>query len=244
MATTFGTFGSEVASLPGSLTLVVDPNEKFKGSTLDQRQSITEAIAVLFKTPARFYSLISHDVDVEAAAAQPPTADTVYPAFLSVTIRTPYTLPVLLALYYSFVPVCAFVGMFCWFLATEALFPFYGSMLLILVSLVSELMIKNVVREARPVESSVGSYGMPSTHCLNALSLMTWLICNSLASPKLNIVVILVTVLTLGPVPWGRYYLGDHTTKQCAVGSAGGITLGILAYFFQAAVFPHGVHFL
>lgn len=227
----FGTFRGDGLPVPGTLTLFVDPNSKLGKTALERRQSFADAISsVVLKTPARFYNLTSQDVEAGEK-------DAIDKSFLSVTLRTPVTIWVSLAIFYSFVPIVAFLGLFVWLLVSEGLFPFYGTMLMITGSLISEFLLKNIVREPRPPESSVESYGMPSTHCINSLALMIWLVANMLTPTQVNIIGAVVIIFLLAPVGWGRYYLGDHTLKQCAVGSAGGVVFGILAFILQTSVF-------
>lgn len=89
----------------------------------------------------------------------------------------------------------------------------------------------------RPCGSCIQSTGMPSGHTTNAVGFCLWLLLETAVgfgrhwSLRNKVVVTLVNVLVFAPVPYSRYYLGDHTSLQIAVGSANGVVIG-LVYFF------------
>jgi hypothetical protein len=74
---------------------------------------------------------------------------------------------------------------------------------------------------------------------------MTWSILEMLVTPggsKAFITFLVIfDLLVLGPVPYARVYLQDHTTKQVVVGSSIGAAIGILAVPVRYAIFPHAV---
>ncbi|GAB9476930.1 hypothetical protein Gpo141_00013989 [Globisporangium polare] len=89
---------------------------------------------------------------------------------------------------------------------------------------------------ARPCGSCIQSTGMPSGHTTNAVGFCLWLLLETAIgfgrhwSLRKKAIVTFVNVLVFAPVPYSRYYLGDHTSLQIAVGSANGVVIG-LAYF-------------
>ncbi|KAG3108768.1 hypothetical protein PI124_g11992 [Phytophthora idaei] len=93
----------------------------------------------------------------------------------------------------------------------------------------------------RPAGSCLVSNGLPSGHATNAIGLWTWVVLEAIVgvgervrhwSVGRKAVVVFFATLVLTPVPYSRYYLGDHTALQVAVGSADGFVLGVAYFFF------------
>lgn len=93
----------------------------------------------------------------------------------------------------------------------------------------------------RPAGSCLVSNGLPSGHATNAIGLWTWVVLETIVgvgeqlrhwSARQKAVAVFFTTLVLTPVPYSRYYLGDHTALQVAVGSADGLVLGVAYFFF------------
>ncbi|EEY62930.1 phosphatidic acid phosphatase [Phytophthora infestans T30-4] len=93
----------------------------------------------------------------------------------------------------------------------------------------------------RPAGSCLVSNGLPSGHATNAIGLWTWVVLETIVgvgeqlrhwSARQKAVAVLFATLVLTPVPYSRYYLGDHTALQVAVGSADGLVLGVAYFFF------------
>ncbi|TYZ66913.1 hypothetical protein PybrP1_013185, partial [[Pythium] brassicae (nom. inval.)] len=114
---------------------------------------------------------------------------------------------------------------------------------LVLIPIVSVLTSSILVKSlghcaecARPCGSCITSTGMPSGHTTNAVAYFLWIVLETLLgfgrlwSPTKKALVIAGAALLFAPVPYGRFYLGDHTGLQVAIGSANGTVLG-LAYF-------------
>lgn len=80
--------------------------------------------------------------------------------------------------------------------------------------------------------------GMPSGHATNSIGLFTWVTLETLVGagrahrwPAIKrAVVLLVAVFVFVPVPYSRYYLGDHTEWQLVVGCLDGVALATM-YF-------------
>lgn len=92
---------------------------------------------------------------------------------------------------------------------------------------------------ARPEGTCLKSMnGMPSGHATNSIGLFSWITLETLVGvgrghrwPLVKRgVVLLVAVFVFVPVPYSRYYLGDHTEWQLVVGSLDGVALASL-YF-------------
>ncbi|POM74957.1 Phosphatidic acid phosphatase [Phytophthora palmivora] len=93
----------------------------------------------------------------------------------------------------------------------------------------------------RPAGSCLVSNGLPSGHATNAIGLWTWVVLETLVgvgervrrwSMARKAVAVFFATLLLTPVPYSRYFLGDHTALQVAVGSADGFVLGVAYFFF------------
>ncbi|RLN87676.1 hypothetical protein BBJ28_00003649 [Nothophytophthora sp. Chile5] len=102
----------------------------------------------------------------------------------------------------------------------------------------------------RPAGSCLVSNGLPSGHATNAVGLGTWIVLESLAgvgvrrrqwSVQRHALAVIAAILVFAPVPYSRYYLGDHTALQVAVGSADGLVLAVLYFFFIRWRFVHRV---
>ncbi|KAG7394486.1 hypothetical protein PHYBOEH_005147 [Phytophthora boehmeriae] len=93
----------------------------------------------------------------------------------------------------------------------------------------------------RPAGSCLVSNGLPSGHATNSIGLWTWIVLETLVgvgvrvrrwSVRRRALIVFVATLVMTPVPYSRYFLGDHTTLQIVVGSADGFVLGVLYFFF------------
>eukprot|EP00386_Alphamonas_edax_P005790 GDKI01018898.1.p1 GENE.GDKI01018898.1~~GDKI01018898.1.p1 ORF type:complete len:222 (-),score=35.56 GDKI01018898.1:312-977(-) len=189
---------------------------------------------------SHFYSEINKD-DIESGAQ---LVDDKAFAFLSVTIRPPFTLSNILALTYSFLPYALFVVYFVWFVCTEHFFPFYAMILTVVGSTMCEVLFKNFFKERRPERSVVHSYGMPSSHCLSSFAVFVWIlleVCIAKLSIMWRLLYLLTNIALYAPVPWARWYLEDHSYKQCVAGCSGGVILGVAAFFIRFQIIPAGM---
>ncbi|KAE8993140.1 hypothetical protein PR003_g20958 [Phytophthora rubi] len=93
----------------------------------------------------------------------------------------------------------------------------------------------------RPRGSCLVSNGLPSGHATNAIGLWIWIVLETIVgvgervrrwSVGRKAVAVFFATLVLVPVPYSRYFLGDHTALQVAVGSADGLVLGVVYFFF------------
>lgn len=105
--------------------------------------------------------------------------------------------------------------------------------------LTSQILVKSLgdcAECARPCESCVRSPGMPSGHTTNAVAYFFWIVLETLVGfgrlwpATKKALVIAGVALLFAPVPYSRFYLGDHTGLQVAIGSANGTVIGF-AYF-------------
>ncbi|KAF8822373.1 putative Dolichyldiphosphatase [Cardiosporidium cionae] len=154
-------------------------------------------------------------------------------SFLSVSYRSPLSIPIFLALLYSYVPFLAFFLHFVGFFFTTSAIPFFVVSILSITAALNEVLIKNIFRESRPLGSLVQSYGMPSSHCMVSYGVLTWSLLEFLFPQDILLFSLLHFLLICAifiPVPWARFYLDDHTPRQCVYGCLGGAIFGILAY--------------
>ncbi|KAL4139244.1 hypothetical protein PRIC2_002742 [Phytophthora ramorum] len=93
----------------------------------------------------------------------------------------------------------------------------------------------------RPAGSCLVSNGLPSGHATNAIGLWIWVVLETIVgvgervrhwSVGRKAVAVFAATFVLTPVPYSRYYLGDHTALQVAVGAADGLVLGVVYFFF------------
>ena len=109
--------------------------------------------------------------------------------------------------------------------------------------LLNEKVLKRIIQEPRPSASACKGYGMPSGHSTNCYAWMVWTIVEIIVKPCaslfLTIFLLCLTVLVLGPVPYARVYLQDHTPRQVLVGMTVGTILGLLAAPFRHILLPH-----
>uniref|UniRef100_A0A0G4IF89 Phosphatidic acid phosphatase type 2/haloperoxidase domain-containing protein n=1 Tax=Chromera velia CCMP2878 TaxID=1169474 RepID=A0A0G4IF89_9ALVE len=168
-------------------------------------------------------------------------------AVMSVTIRKPITLVSGIAIAYSYLPYLVCLGFSIWFVLDHIIYPLWAALTLITVSLVGEIGLKHIVREPRPENSAVKSYGMPSSHSSTCIGLLFYTVFELLfpfegvkphwTALQLTLAVF-VTVVALAPVPWARWYLEDHSLRQICVGSALGFIFGVSSYFVRVHFFP------
>lgn len=90
----------------------------------------------------------------------------------------------------------------------------------------------------RPCGSIVGMDGLPSGHAANSIGLCLWLLLEiwlgfgTMFSKRTRTLLTAGYLLLFVPVPYGRYYVGDHTTEQLILGTCLGICVAVLYFFF------------
>ena len=180
-------------------------------------------------------------------------------AVLQVTIRRPFTLFSLLAILWSLFPYVVPLFVILSFMRNLAVAivngesPFSGHcgflLFFILLAiggvLLNEHVLKRMFQEPRPAASASKSFGMPSGHSTNCYAWMVWTLMEILLHPSpshgLNIFLVVFDLIVLGPVPYARVYLQDHTPKQVIVGGSIGATIGLVAAGMRSAMFPDAV---
>jgi membrane-associated phospholipid phosphatase len=112
-------------------------------------------------------------------------------------------------------------------------FLFFYICLAIFGVLLNEKVLKRLVQEPRPAASACKGYGMPSGHSTNCYAWMVWMVVEILSHPSASgwftIFLICLTIFVMGPVPYARVYLQDHTPKQVLVGMVVGSIIGLIA---------------
>lgn len=178
---------------------------------------------------------------------------------LQVTIRRPFSVLSVMAIFWSLVPYIISILASLGFLHSLVIsimnlqFPitghcgFYLFFALLALSgvLLNEKYLKKKYKEHRPAASASHGYGMPSGHCTNSYAWLIWWLLEILVHPSrssaMNLVSGLTAVLLLAPVPAARVYLQDHTFRQAFVGCVVGTFLGIFAVFVRWLVFTHAI---
>ena len=176
---------------------------------------------------------------------------------LQVTIRRPFTLKSTAAITWSLfpyvVPIFSVLSFVRHSVAAvtrgESVASGYSGFILfylilaIFGVLLNEKVLKRIIQEPRPAGSASKSFGMPSGHSTNCYAWMVWCIVEIMAHPSssgwFTIFLICLSLLVLGPVPYARVYLEDHTPKQVLVGMAVGSIIGLIAVPVRVALFPH-----
>lgn len=165
-------------------------------------------------------------------------------ALLEISIPFAPTLTDAAAVSYSFVPWVGSVLLFV--VALDRKREVYAARLvaLLLTSMIviNELVLKKVLQEPRPERSCLRSHGMPSSHALLAIGVLSYVALELLwgdqslngfrARSKTDAATLFCGLLViLGPVPFSRVHLHDHHESQVAMGSALGVLLA--AVFFS-----------
>lgn len=180
-------------------------------------------------------------------------------SILQVTIRRPFTVLSLMAIAWSLLPyvvpvftILSFVRYMAIAIArgqsiTGGYSGFLLFYLLLAISgvLLNEKVLKRIIQEPRPPGSASTSYGMPSGHATNCYAWLVWCLLelwtSRAHSEGLTWFLVLLAVMVLGPVPYARVYLQDHTKKQVLVGCLVGSLIGVVAVPARRIFFPLAV---
>lgn len=173
-------------------------------------------------------------------------------AFMQVTIRLPLDGNLLneAALLYGFLPFIIPGALGVAFFATWHFIYLYGVLISLVLVAINEGFLKKAVSQPRPDRSAnknpdgTMKHGMPSGHVLNSVSLLVWTVLEVyLRGPgveddaSLTYTWLLAMVLLMGPVPWARWYNGDHSFLQCSVSLVLGIFVGCAAFYLRTTYF-------
>lgn len=176
---------------------------------------------------------------------------------LQVTIRRPLTPRSIAAIMWSLFPYA--VPIFCILsfirhaavsarvgasiVAGHSGFLMYYIGLAIFGVLLNEKVLKRIIQEPRPAASACKGYGMPSGHSTNCYAWMVWTVFEIILHPSASLFVtiflVCLAVFVLGPVPYARVYLEDHTPRQVLAGMAVGSLIGLLAVPVRSVAFPN-----
>lgn len=162
-------------------------------------------------------------------------------SFFSVTIRRPLTSPKLVALGYSYMPFLLFCFLICSALCAWSVLPLYAAAIGLTVTLLNESFFKKIMYEPRPALSVVKSPGMPSSHCMLSFSFLCWCLLEAVVSPAAvlsRLLLVCSALVIFAPMPWARFYLGDHSEFQCFVGCLGGALWGVFVFVLRHILFP------
>ena len=176
---------------------------------------------------------------------------------LQVTIRRPYTIPTLMAITWSLFPYVIPIFTVLSFIRHSAVamsegtstragysgFLLFYIFLALFCVLLNEKVLKRIIQEPRPAASASQSYGMPSGHSTSCYAWMVWCLVELLAHPSsstgFTTFLIVLALFVLGPVPYARVFLHDHTGRQVLVGMAVGSVIGLLAVPIRSWLLPH-----
>lgn len=147
-------------------------------------------------------------------------------------------LPVLATLY-GFLPLLLVIFIVISYILT------FNKTLLFMICIVltqiifNDMILKNIFKSQRPLNSALDSYGMPSGHSVLSIGLYSFLFVHFLKKTKTFIswlTIILASILLL-PIPWSRVAIEDHSVYQVCTGSFLGLVIGLLYYFIQIKYF-------
>lgn len=173
-------------------------------------------------------------------------------AFCQVTIRLPLDMNGLneIAILYGYLPFIIPGGLGFFFLATWHFVYLYGVLISLVLVCINEGGLKKACDQPRPDRTAhrdkdgKPKHGMPSGHVLNSTSLMVWSFLEvfmrgpGMADEQTLTETWLVAIfLAMFPVPWARWYNGDHSAAQCSVSLVLGLFVGVLAFYLRITYF-------
>jgi len=175
-------------------------------------------------------------------------------AFWQVTIRLPLDMNGLneLAILYGYLPFLIPGGLGIAFLITWHFLYLYGVLISIVLVCINEAVLKKLCDQPRPDRTAhrdkdgKPKHGMPSGHVLNSTSIMVWSLLEVyLRGPTqhneehvaLTGIWLAAIFLAMFPVPWARWYNGDHSAAQCSVSLVLGLFVGIGAFLIRVHYF-------
>ena len=144
------------------------------------------------------------------------------------------------AIIYSLVPVLLVLSTLLYAVLRRT-FSYSGVFLLLFfVHFPVTEILKQIIKNPRPLGSCNSNYGMPSGHSFAAVSvfiyLVLWLFSISrdqrLKSPQ-KVVLLVLGMAVLLPVPWARVQLRDHSIAQVSVGAVLGALWGGIWFCIQ-----------
>jgi len=145
---------------------------------------------------------------------------------------------------YSFVPYGLLLCFLVSFLRKRTSFPLLAAVFEVGLAIFNEGIIKNIIKQPRPLNTCACGYGMPSGHAAIASAFIVWfsleIVFNDwkltqFFTSRLHIskpVLILLLLFSLLPTAYTRVYLRYHTIQQVMVGSVMGGVLGALYFLF------------
>lgn len=165
---------------------------------------------------------------------------------LDVTLPSPMGILAIIAVLYSIVPWIAGLALIVAAIYKRRTTLIAGVVLLITLIVLSEVVLKNIIKQPRPKGSCLKSSGMPSSHSVLAFGFITFIALEMFYhqwhfSRVAKLEIFLATVFLLAPVPGSRVGLNDHSSTQVGVG----IIIGsiIATVYFCLLHFFAGKHF-
>ncbi|GAW78981.1 PAP2-like protein [Plasmodium gonderi] len=152
-----------------------------------------------------------------------------------VTIRNTNDIMSVIATVYGYVP---YLLCFLIFIGLILTFNKYLLCLSIIIPTqlgLNDLVLKQVLKMSRPINSALNSYGMPSGHSSFSFTILTFIFLHLLESKrdKWNIITFILALIALLPIPWSRVHIEDHTFYQAIFGCLLGLFLGSVSYLIK-----------
>ena len=156
-------------------------------------------------------------------------------AGLDVTIPQPLGIVSAICILYSIVPWAAGLVLIITMLIKRRTSLIIGVALLVVMIILSEVILKNIVKQPRPSNSCLTSSGMPSSHSVLSLGFVTFSALEMFFhqwqySRLTKLQFFMGSVFLLVPVPASRVGLGDHSPMQVGVGIIVGAIIAIVFF--------------
>ncbi|SBT30534.1 phosphatase [Plasmodium ovale wallikeri] len=160
---------------------------------------------------------------------------------LYVTIRNTNDVLSVVATVYGYVPLILILMTIIGLLATFDKYLLYFSFIIPTQFTVNDLILKNILKINRPINSALNSYGMPSGHSCIGLSLLTFILLHLTEEKidKWSILTYISAVIILLPLPWSRVHIEDHTIYQVIFGSILGAFIGTIFFLIKKHFAKH-----
>ncbi|VWU52037.1 PAP2-like protein, putative [Hepatocystis sp. ex Piliocolobus tephrosceles] len=154
---------------------------------------------------------------------------------LYVTISNTSNVLSIVATVYGYVPFIFIVMVVLALCVTFNKYFIYFILIFFIQTLISNIILKNIIKENRPMNSALDSYGMPSTHSAYSLCYLTFLFLHLTEGKKnkWNIITYIIATILFLPIPWSRVYIEDHTLKQALCGSIVGVCVGTILFYLK-----------
>eukprot|EP01103_Thecamoeba_quadrilineata_P014192 TRINITY_DN4160_c0_g1_i1.p1 TRINITY_DN4160_c0_g1~~TRINITY_DN4160_c0_g1_i1.p1 ORF type:complete len:233 (-),score=15.29 TRINITY_DN4160_c0_g1_i1:144-842(-) len=159
-----------------------------------------------------------------------------------------YGVPHILLAFYAWVPYVILFGFGIHFLLRRTSLSFFLCGLMAGIGVLNEGILKQLIKQPRPIETCACGYGMPSGHAAVTTGLFVWIalelwlnnwttksILGGESSTKLSRMLLLAAFLL--PTSYSRVFFYYHTWQQVVVGSLVGVVCATIYFVLLSFVF-------